>query len=74
MDLLNEPYKISTCIPYNKYVTAKVQDRLRDSGIIIAELFNSDNRLDSKNRRVQQPKALEMNSENKLLNPKLDEK
>ena len=61
-DLLNEPDKISTCIAYNKYLTAEVQDRLRDSGIIIAELFNSDNRLDSTNRRVQQSKASMMSS------------
>ena len=74
MDLLNEPDKISTCIAYKKYVTAEVHDSLRDSGIIIAELFNSDNRLDTTNRRAQQSKALKMNSEYKLLNPKLDEK
>ena len=67
--LLNELDEISTCIAYNKYVTSEVQDRLRDSGIIIAELLNSDNRLDSTNRRVQQSKALMMNSEQKLPNP-----
>ena len=74
MDLLNEPDKISTCIAYNKYLTVGVQDSLRDFRIIIAELFNSDNRLDTTNRRVQQSKALKMNSEQKLLNPKLDKK
>ena len=74
MDLLNEPDKISTCIAHNKYVTVEVQDSLRYSGIIISELFNSDNRLDSTNRRLQQSKALIINSEQKLLNSKLDEK
>ena len=53
VDLLNEPDKISTCIAYNKYVSAEVQDSLRDPVIIIAELFNSYNRLVSTNLRVQ---------------------
>lgn len=74
MDLLNEPDKISTYIAYNKYLSAEVLHGLRDSVKIIAELFNSDNRLDTTNRRVQQSKALKMNSEQKLLNPKLDKK
>ena len=63
MDLLNELDKISTCIAYNKYVPTKLQDSLIDSAIISVELFNSDNRLDSTNRRVQQSKSLMMNSE-----------
>ena len=73
-DLLNGPDKISSCMAYNKYVTAEVQDSLRDSGIIIAELFDSNNRLDSTNRRVQRSKPLKMNSEQKLLNLKQEEK
>lgn len=74
MDLLNEPDKISTYIAYNKYLSAEVLHGLRDSVKIIAELFNSDNRLDSKNRRVRLSKALMINSWQKLLNSKLDEK
>ena len=74
VDLLNEPDKISTCIAYNKYLSAEALDGLRDSLIIIAELFNSNNRLDSTNRRVQQSKVLIINSKQKLLNYKLDEK
>ena len=74
VDLLNEPGKISTCVAYNKYLSAQVLDGLTDSVIIIAELFNSDNRLDSTNRRVRLSKALMINSWQKLLNFKLDEK
>ena len=74
VDLLNEPDKISTYIAYNKYLSAEVLHGLRDSVKIIAELFNSDNRLDSTNRRVQQSKVLIINSKQKLLNYKLDEK
>ena len=74
MGLLNELDKISTCIAYNKYLSAEVLDGLRDSVKIIAELFNSDNRLNSTNRRVRLSKALMINSWQKPLNSKLDEK
>ena len=60
VDLLNEPDKISTCIAYNKYLSAEAVDGLRDSLIIIAELFNSANRLDAVNLKIQLWKALMM--------------
>ena len=74
MDLLNEPYKISTCIAYNKYLSAEVEDSFRDYVIIIAELFNTYYRLYSTNRIVQHSKALMMHSLQKFLNSRLDEK
>ena len=60
VDLLNEPDKISTYIAYNKYLSAEVLHGLRDSVKIIAELFNSANRMDAVNLKVQLWKALMM--------------
>ena len=74
LDLQNEPNKISACIAHKKYRWTEVQDILRDSGIIIAELFNSANRLDAVSLKVQLWKALMMSFQQKLPNSKPGEK
>ena len=74
LDLQNEPNKISACIAHKKYTWTEVQDILRDSGIIIAELFNSANRLDAVSLKVQLWKALMINFQQKIPNSKPGEK
>ena len=72
--LRNEPDKISTCMAYNKYIWLEFQNNLRNSEIIISELFNSVNRLGAVNSKVQLWKGLMMNFQQKLLNSKTGEK
>ena len=74
LDLQNEPNKISACIADKKYTWTEVLDILRDSEIIIAELFNSANRLDAVNLKVQLLKAFIMSFQQKLPNSKPGEK
>ena len=74
MVLLNELDKISASIAHKKYTWTEVLDILRDSGIIIAELFNSANRLDAVNLKVQLWKALMMIFQQKLPNSKSGKK
>ena len=74
LDLQNELNKTSACIAHKKYTWTEVQDILRDSGIIIAELFNSANRLDAVSLKVQLWKALMMSFQQKLPNSKPGEK
>lgn len=69
LDLQNEPNKISACIAHKKYTWTEVLDILRDSGIIIAKLFNSANRLDVVNPKVQLWEALIMSFQQKLQIP-----
>ena len=69
LDLQNEPNKISACIAHKKYTWTEVLDILRDSGIIIAKLFNSTNRLDVVNPKVQLWEALIMSFQQKLQIP-----
>ena len=74
LDLQNELDKISASIAHKKYTWTEVQDILRDSGIIIAELFNSANRLDAVNLKIQLWKALMMSFQQKLPNSKSSKK
>ena len=74
LDLQNEPNKISACIADKKYTWTEVLDILRDSEIIIAELFNSTNRPDDVNLKVQLWKAFIMSFQQKLPNSKPGEK
>ena len=74
LDLQNEPDKTSVCKAHKKYTWTEVLDILVDSGIIIAELFNSANRLDAVNLKVQLWKALMMSFQQKLPNSKSGEK
>ena len=69
LDLQNEPNKISACIAHKKYTWTEVLDILRDSGTIIAKLFNSANRLDVVNPKVQLWEALIMSFQQKLQIP-----
>ena len=74
LDFQNEPDKITARIADKKYTWTEVLDILRDSGIIIAELFNSANRLDAVNLKLQLWKALMISFQQKLLNSKPGEK
>jgi len=74
LDLQNEPDKISVCTADKKYTWTEVLDILRDFEIIIAELFNSANRLDAVNLKVQLWKAFIMSFQQKLPNSKPGEK
>ena len=74
LDLQNEPDKISACIADKKYTWTEVLYILRDFEIIIAELFNSANRLDAVNLKVQLWKAFIMSFQQKLPNSKPGEK
>ena len=74
LDLQNEPDKISACIADKKYTWTEVLDILRDFEIIIAELFNSANRLDAVNLKVQLWKEFIMSFQQKLPNSKPGEK
>ena len=74
LDLQNEPDKISACIADKKYTWTEVLNILRDFEIIIAELFNSANRLDAVNLKVQLWKAFIMSFQQKLPNSKPGEK
>ena len=69
LNLQNEPNKISARIAHKKYTWTEVLDILRDSGTIIAKLFNSANRLDVVNLKVQLWKALIMSFQQKLQIP-----
>lgn len=74
LDLQNEPNKISAFIEYKKYTLPELQDHLRNFEIIIAELFNSANRLGAVNLKVQLWKALMINFQQKIPNSKPGEK
>ena len=74
LDLQNEPNKISAFIEYKKYTLPELQDHLRNFEIIIAELFNSANRLGAVKLKVQLWKALMINFQQKIPNSKPGEK
>ena len=74
LDLQNEPNKVSACIGYKKYTLPELQDHLRNFEIIIAELFNSANRLGAVNLKVQLWKVLMINFQQKIPNSKPGEK